>query len=92
MFLIIFEPSAGIRVCVIITDLRKIIIARIGITALAIIAIVADAVVVIALHDLNVIFNEQRKDAIGMRAEGTQVAETKKRIHFMVWDFVDQCA
>ena len=69
----ILQPSAmdGARVgkCVSVAEPREVIVARIGVAALAIGAIVADRVVVVALNALHIVFAQQREDAVGMRTE-----------------------
>mgnify|MGYP003338668555 CR=1 FL=1 len=72
--------QAGVRQGVCIADARKVIVTRIGVAALAISEVVADRVVVVALDALHVVLSQERKDAIGMRTEGAQIAQAIDRI------------
>ena len=66
---------------VIVTDPSKMVVARVGVTALAIGQIITDRMVVIALDALDVSFTEQRHDPVRMWTEGAQVAEAEASIH-----------
>ena len=57
------------------------VIARIGVAALAVCPVVADRVIVIALDTGDTPVPQQREDAIRMGAKGTEVAETIKGFH-----------
>jgi hypothetical protein len=66
---------------VFIADPREVVVARIGVAALAVGQVVAEGVVVIALDALDLILVQQRKDPVGMGAEGPHVAETVTPVH-----------
>ena len=72
--------TAGIGECVVVTDLSIIVICWIRVAALAVIKSMADRVVVISLHTLDLVFFQEWKDSIRMRAKTSQVAETVNRI------------
>ena len=78
--MISFKFVGRVRLGVIIANLREIVIARIGVAALAILQIIADAVVIVALHNLHLAFDEQGIHTIRMRSECAKIAETKNRI------------
>src|SRR5712692_2668729 len=72
---------AGVRQGVLITEPGEVVVARIGIAALAVGQVVAYGVIVVALDALNAGIAEQRKNAIGMRAKSAKVAEAAATIH-----------
>ncbi len=53
------------------------VVARVGVAAAAVGQIVADRVIVIALHHRHAALEENRKHAIGMRPEAAQVAQAE---------------
>ena len=67
----------GVGQCVVIAELREMIVLRIGVAALAIIEPVTDAVIVVPLHDFNLVLANYFASPIGMRAERAEVAEAK---------------
>ena len=72
--------AAGIGQRIVVTDLSKVVVCRICVAALAVIESMADGVIVIALHALDLILIQQRKDSVGMGAKSSQVTEAINRI------------
>ena len=64
-----------IFVRVLITDLSELVVARIGVAALTVLKVIADAVVVVSLDARDVVLIEQGEDAIRVRPEGSQIAQ-----------------
>src|SRR5262245_17738798 len=70
------------------------VVARVGVAALAVAQAIADGVVVVALDALNVVFVQEGKDPVRVRTEGTQVAQAEARLRAAaagVADGVFQC-
>ncbi len=72
--------AAGISQRVVVTDLSIIVVCRIRVAALAVIESMADGVIVIALHTLDLILIQKWKDPIGMGSESPQVTKAVNRI------------
>src|SRR5262249_4088362 len=79
------QPGAVVRarvaVGVLVADAGEVVVARVGVAALAVGELVGERVVVVALDTQDLVLMEERKHAIGMRAEGAQVAEAEDSIH-----------
>ena len=72
--------AAGIGQRIVVTDLSKVVVCRIRVAALAVIESMADGVIVIALHALDLILIQQRKDSIWMGTESSQVTQAVNRL------------
>lgn len=61
--------------CVIVADLCKVVIARIGVSTLAVLKLISNGMIVVPLNAVHIGLLEQWEYAIGIGAEGTQVTE-----------------
>ena len=66
---------------IVVADLCKVIIAWIGVAALAVVEIVADGMVVVALNAPNLMGRQEGKHAIGMRAKGAKIPQAIQCVH-----------
>src|SRR5262249_24690119 len=72
---------AGVFQGVLIANLCEMVVAWIGVAALAVGEIVADGMIGISLNALHAVFVKQGKDAVRMRAESTEIAEAIDGVH-----------
>jgi len=60
-----------------VADAREVVVARVGVTAVAVGGGRRDRLVVVAPHDAHAVGAQQREHAIGVRTEAAEVAEAK---------------
>jgi len=65
---------------VLVTDLGKVIVAWVGVAALAVVELVADRVVVVALDAKDFVFAQEFETAVRARAKATEVAQAVDRV------------
>src|SRR5262249_4792749 len=66
----------GVRVGVLVTAAGKVVVARVGVAALAIVPIIRQRVVVVTLEALDPAVPQKRVNTVRMRAESAEVAQT----------------
>ena len=65
---------------VLVADLREVVVAGVGVAALAVVQLVADRVVVVALDAVNIVVAQQLQAAIRIGAETAKVAQAIDRV------------
>ncbi len=70
----------GLRGRVVVGDLREVVVARVGVAAVAVRGVGRERLLVVALDRFDARLEQDREDAVGVRTEGAEVAEGEESL------------